>query len=124
MKKMLVVEDDDLSQKVLIRLFKNSFEIDTVESVEEFYQKYNGTNYDIIIMDIALRGIKHGLELTREMRSSKIYKTTPILCLTAHALLKDKTMAIDSGVDIYMTKPVSNKILKDTVFRMIKEKTE
>ncbi|MBM4170692.1 MAG: response regulator [Ignavibacteria bacterium] len=122
MKKMLVVEDDLLSQKVLIRLFKKDFEINTVESVERFYEEFNGVSYDIIIMDIALRGIKHGLELTREMRSSEIYKNTPILCLTAHALLKDRTLALDSGVDAYLTKPVTNKVLRETVKRLIEEK--
>jgi len=36
MKKMLVVEDDFLTQKVLFRLFNKDFEIDFAESVEQF----------------------------------------------------------------------------------------
>ena len=41
MQKMLVVEDDDLSQKVLRKIFKAEFEIDVCESADEFYEKYN-----------------------------------------------------------------------------------
>lgn len=31
------------------RIFKNDFEMDMCESVEEYYEKYSDTNYDIII---------------------------------------------------------------------------
>ena len=36
MKKMLVVEDDILSQKIMRRIFKNDFEIDECESGKNF----------------------------------------------------------------------------------------
>ncbi|MFA3781697.1 response regulator [Melioribacteraceae bacterium 4301-Me] len=115
MKKMLVVEDDFLSQKVLLKLFQQEFEIDVCESSDEFYQKIKNTNYDIIIMDISIKGEKSGIDLTIELKSSPKTSRIPILCLTAHAFLKDRKTAIDSGVDMYLAKPVPNDILRNAV---------
>ena len=123
MKKMLIVEDDDLTQKVLSKIFSGDFQIDICESAEEFYQSYSSNRYDIIIMDISLRGSKHGLELTKEIKASVDHGSTPILCLTAHALLKDKKNAIESGIDAFITKPVSNNILKETVASLLKQRS-
>ena len=115
MKRMLVVEDELLSQKVLIRLFKNDFKIDVCESADQFYQNCSNNNYDIIIMDIALRGSKNGLDLIREIKVMPIFAKTPILCLTAYAYAKDRKTAMDTGADLFVPKPVSNDVLKNAV---------
>ena len=41
MKKLLIVEDDDLSQKVLKMIFIKDYEMDFCESAEEFYEKFS-----------------------------------------------------------------------------------
>lgn len=120
MKKMLIVEDDDLSIKVMRRIFQNDFEIDYCESVDEYYERYSKTKYDIIIMDVSLKGNKNGLELIREIKAKPASAGTPILCLTAHAQTKMRQTAIESGSDLFITKPVSNKILKEAVASLMK----
>lgn len=120
MKKMLVVEDDILSQKVMRRIFKDDYELDFCESVDEYYEKYGNKNYDIIIMDISLKGVRNGLELTKEIKASSSFTGTPILCLTAHAQVKMRHTAMESGTDLFITKPVSNKVLKEAVASLIK----
>ena len=122
MKKMLVVEDDILSQNVMRRIFKNDFEMNFCESVEEYYEKYSNTNYDIIIMDISLNGIRNGLELIKEIKAAQSYIGIPILCLTAHAMEKTRKTAIEYGADLFITKPVSNKVLKEAVEFLLKSK--
>ncbi|MCX6175344.1 MAG: response regulator [Ignavibacteriales bacterium] len=120
MKKMLVVEDDILSQNVLRRIFKSDYEIVFCESAEEYYEKYSEKKYDIIIMDVALKGIKNGLELTKEIKAAPQFTGTPILCLTAHAQTKLRQTAMESGSDLFITKPVSNKVLKEAVASLIR----
>ena len=120
MKKMLVIEDDLLSKKVMRRMFKSNFEIDIIESAEEYYEKYLNTKYDIIIMDISLKGTKNGLELIKEIKAKPTYTDAPILCLTAHAQTKMRQTAIESGADLFITKPVANNVLKEAVASLIK----
>ncbi|MCX6175745.1 MAG: response regulator, partial [Ignavibacteriales bacterium] len=98
------------------------FEIDFCESVDEYYEKYSKTNYDVIIMDVALKGTKNGLELIKEIKAAPQFTGTPILCLTAHAQTKMRQMATESGSDYFITKPVSNKILKEAVEFLLKSK--
>ena len=95
----------------MILYFKSDFEIDFCELVEEYYEKYTQTNYDII-MDISLKGNKNGLDLIKEIKKVPSYTGTPILCLTAHAQTKMRLADIEAGSDYFITKPVSNKILK------------
>ena len=120
---MLVVEDDLLSQKLMRRIFKSDFEIDMCESVEEYYEKYSKTNYDIIIMDISLKGTKNGLELTKEIKAVPSYTGNPILCLTAHAQIKMRQTAMESGTDLFITKPVATKVLREAVAFLLKSKS-
>ncbi|MCX6173415.1 MAG: response regulator [Ignavibacteriales bacterium] len=120
MKKMLIIEDDILSQDVMRRIFKSDFEMDMCESAEEYYEKYSNKNYDIIIMDISLKGKKHGFDLTKEIKASPSFTGTPILCLTAHAEMKARKIAMESGTDLFITKPVATKVLREAVASLIK----
>jgi CheY-like chemotaxis protein len=120
MNKMLIVEDDDLSIDVTRRIFRNDFEIFICYSAEEYYEKYSNYNFDIIIMDISLKGPKNGLELIKEIKEIPSLSNIPILCLTAHAQTRMRLTAIDSGSDLFFTKPVPNKILKEAVASLIK----
>ncbi len=117
---MLVVEDDILSQKVMRRIFKNEFEMDFCESVDEYYEKYSNTNYEMIIMDISLKGAKNGFELIKEIKAVPSYTGTPILCLTAHAQIKMRQTAMESGSNLFITKPVSNRTLKEAVASLMR----
>ena len=112
---MLVIEDDELSQKVIKIIFQDNFELFFCDSGEEYYMKFSNKNFDIIIMDISLKGSKNGLELIKEIKAIPSYTGTPILCLTAHAQTTMRQTAIESGSDFFITKPVSNKILKEAV---------
>jgi len=120
MKKMLIVEDDILSQNVLRRIFKNDFEVNFCESAEEYYEKFSLTNYEIVIMDIAIKGSKNGLELIKEMKTDPSHAVTPVLCLTAHAQAKMERNAIESGADLFITKPVTTQRLRESVYSLIK----
>ena len=48
-----------------------------------------------------------GLEICRQIRSTKDLKTTPIIFLTAKGEEEDKLRGLDTGADDYVTKPFS-----------------
>lgn len=117
---MLLVEDDDLSIDVMRRIFQNDFEMDISESAEEYSAKYDETIYDIIIMDISIKGDKNGLELIKEIKASPRYTGTPIICLTAHAQNKVRRQALEAGADMFITKPVAQMALKEAIQSLLK----
>lgn len=120
---LLIVEDDFENQKFLQIFLKRKFDVAICDSEETFYEKLNSQKFDIILMDISLRGKKDGLQLTREIRQSDVYKDLPIVGLSAHAFQKDKDNAYSAGVDVFLTKPVQNDVLMDTLVRTYEDKS-
>jgi CheY-like chemotaxis protein len=120
---LLIVEDDYENQKFLQIFLKRKFNIDICDSAETFYAKLNEKKFDIILMDISLRGNKDGLQLTEELRDNDALKDISIVGLSAHAFQKDKDNAYNAGVDVFLTKPVQNNVLMDTLVKTYEEKT-
>ncbi len=120
---LLVVEDDYENQKFLQIFLKRKFNIEICDSAETFYEKLKNNKFDIILMDISLRGKKDGLQLTRELRENKEYSNLPIVGLSAHAFQRDKDNAYNAGVDVFLTKPVQNNVLIDTLIKTLEQKT-
>jgi CheY-like chemotaxis protein len=116
---LLLVEDDPENQKVIRAILRKSYEVDICDSDVTFYEKIETKGYDIILMDISLRGSKDGLQLTTELRRNPNHSHIPVVVLTAHAFQRDKDNAYNSGVDLFLTKPVQSKYLlqslKDTL---------
>lgn len=119
--RLLVVEDDYENQKFLQIFLKRKFDLEICDNSESFYEKIDNNNFDIILMDISLKGKKDGLQLTRELREKDEYKNIPIVGLSAHAFQRDKDNAYNAGVNIFLTKPVQNDVLMDTLLKVLSQ---
>ncbi len=121
--KLLVVEDDYENQKFLQIFLKRKFDLEICDSSETFYEKLGQHKFDIILMDISLRGKKDGLQLTSEIRQMDEYKNLPVVGLSAHAFQRDKDNAYNAGIDVFLTKPVQNDVLLDTLIKTLENKS-
>lgn len=119
---ILITEDDYENQRFLEMYLGRKFNVEVCDSEQSFYEQISRRSFDIILMDISLRGNKNGLELTRELRKKKEYEKIPVICLTAHAFKRDMDNALDAGVDIFLTKPVENHILMKTLLDALEMK--
>jgi len=120
---LLVVEDDYENQKFLQIFLKRKFNVEICDSSDTFYEKLNAKKFHVILMDISLRGKKDGLQLTRELRENPEYRRLPIVGLSAHAFQRDKDNAYEAGIDVFLTKPVQNDVLMETLWRTYEEKS-
>jgi CheY-like chemotaxis protein len=121
---LLIVEDDEENQKFLRFLLSRSFEVELCSNDVDFYSKLKEKQYDVLLMDISLKGSKNGLELIRELRTKNEYKFLPIACLTAHAFNKDRENAELAGADLYLTKPLPNQLLIESLLNLLNKKTK
>ena len=119
--RLLVVEDDYENQKFLQIFLKRKFDLEICDNSESFYEKIEKSSFSIILMDISLKGKKDGLQLTRELREKEEYKKIPIVGLSAHAFQRDKDNAYNAGIDIFLTKPVQNDVLMDTLLKALSQ---
>ena len=119
--KILITEDDFENQRFLKLFLKRNFDVYMCDSDQTFYENLKNTKFDVILMDISLRGKKNGLQLTKELKETPGYEDIPVVCLTAHAFKKDRDSAIDAGVNVFLTKPVENHILMETLLGVLKK---
>lgn len=106
MKKLLLVEDNELNLDMLSRrLARRGYEIvvavDGAQGIEAALQH----TPDLIIMDMSLP-VLDGWESTRRLKSQPATKSIPVLALTAHAMAGERDRALEAGCDDYDTKPV------------------
>ncbi|MEW6701187.1 MAG: response regulator [Bacteroidota bacterium] len=118
--RLLVTEDDYENRKFLQLFLKKYFLVDVCDSSESFYDLMKKEKYNIILMDISIKGKKNGLELTKELKSDPNYCDIPVICYTAHALNKDRINALEAGCDVYISKPSDIRTLLNTLFDLLR----
>ena len=118
--KILIVEDDEISEK-LIRLGVKTFskEILTVRTgVEAVETCRNHPGIDLVLMDIHLRDID-GYKATREIR--KFNKKVIIIAQTAYGLTGDRLKSLEAGCNDYISKPINRGLLKVLINKYFKK---
>ncbi|MCR3905586.1 MAG: response regulator [Tenericutes bacterium] len=107
--RVLVAEDNFLSQKLAHRILSNMGMIVTVANNGKIALDLAKTNkYDLIILDIQMP-VMDGLEAAKEIR--KIDQETPILAMTANAFAEDRALCMDAGMNDFIAKPIDPKSL-------------
>jgi DNA-binding response OmpR family regulator len=114
-KKILIVEDDELAQEFLRYYLSKSYEVHVSKNVVSFYKNIEANIFDAILMDVFLKDVKTGLDLTKELRADKRHKDTPIIIMTAHNTTADRRNAFESGATKFLNKPVDLKTLKANI---------
>ncbi|HAN18444.1 MAG TPA: hypothetical protein DCQ24_07200 [Bacteroidales bacterium] len=104
---ILLVEDNLINQKIVLLSLKKSVKnVDVANNGKEALDKFGLVKYDLILMDIQMP-IMNGIVTTKKIRSiEKSTNThTPIIAITANALLGDKEECLAAGMDDYISKP-------------------
>ena len=107
--KILVVDDESRMRK-LVRDFltRSNFEVleaeDGEQAVDLFFQK---KDIALIVLDVMMPKMD-GWQVCREIRD---YSKVPIIMLTAKSDERDELQGFELGVDEYISKPFSPKIL-------------
>lgn len=114
---VLLVEDNIANQKIVtISLGPKVKNIDTAVSGKEALDMFGTSNYDIILMDIQLP-VMDGITVSKKIREleSSTSKHTPIIAITANAMIGDKEKCLSAGIDDYLSKPFQPKSLHDMI---------
>lgn len=106
--KLLYAEDEPaMAEAVTDILEYHNFTVDTVYDGAEALAYAREEHYDGIILDVMMPKMD-GWQVCREIRQ---YSKVPIIMLTARADERDELMGFNLGVDEYISKPFSPKIL-------------
>jgi len=104
---VMYAEDNPINQKIVkLSLQKFVKQIDIARDGKEALDLYGMTKYDFILMDIQMPRMD-GITATRKIREIEASTNThtPIIAITANAMLGDRETCISSGMDEYISKP-------------------
>ena len=121
-KRVLLVEDNDLNAEIATELLtEEGIMIERAENgvaCIDMFNKAKQNYYSLILMDIQMP-IMNGYEASRRIRELKDGNKSqiPIVAMTANAFEEDKKMALASGMNDHVAKPIDMNVLLPTIMK-------
>ena len=119
--RILLVEDDLVSAIIgKLILEKSNYQVFHARNGQEALKLLHDNTVDLILMDIQMPDLD-GIEATRLIRADPDPKIrhTPIIALTAHAMVGDRERFLAAGMNSYLTKPFSREILTKKISELL-----
>jgi len=124
-KKILLVEDNPISQSVEMRLLEDSgYSVVAVTNGEDAIEAVKTDEFSLVLMDVEMPGMDgiKATEMIRELDSP--VNQIPIIAVTAHSSMKDREKCLSSGMNDYISKPININFMKMTIDQWLKRKVE
>jgi len=119
MKTILVAEDRDASRELVRTLLEHSgYAVLEAANGAEAVQMAQMHLPDLILCDLQIP-LKNGFDVLRELRADQRFTSTPIVALTASAMMGDKDKALMEGFTGYLTKPLSLSAIRRELARLL-----
>jgi DNA-binding response OmpR family regulator len=116
---ILVIDDEQSFCEVVAEILSNDgFDVYKAFSAAQAEQILEDVDPELIILDIMMPDTD-GLTLVRRLRSSMRFAETPIIISSAKYLQEDKTAAIESGANTFLSKPFSASDLRATIQQLL-----
>jgi CheY-like chemotaxis protein len=111
--RILLAEDNPVNQKLALRLLdRMGYRADVAGNGLEAIAAIEGSNYDVVLMDIQMPELD-GLEATRRIRRRWPGDDGPrIVAMTANAMDGDREACLAAGMDDYISKPIAPEALQ------------
>lgn len=127
---ILLAEDNVVNQKLAVKLLEVAgHKIEVADNGEIAIDKYKRRQlerkpFDVILMDVSMP-VMGGMEATgliREHEAVSGIPPTPIIALTAHAMIGDKERCLAAGMTAYVTKPLRRGDLLAAIAKVLTTK--
>ena len=111
---ILVVDDNEMNLFVVEKLLKTTeIVVSCCDSGERCLELIRQRHYDVILLDHMMPGMD-GIETLKRMKEMKhhLCKDTPVIALTANAIVGVREMYLADGFDDYLSKPIDSNELE------------
>ena len=115
--KIIIIEDDEDTRLYFKFFIGNKFQVDLFTSSEFYSMPYESSFGDLIILDLSIKNKINGELMITKIRNSVLYKSIPLVCISAQRSEQEKGKLIALGADEFLLKPVAN----DKLLKVIKE---
>ncbi len=115
MSKILIVDDSPTETHVLSTILEsNGYQIVTAESGEAGVEVAKQELPDLVLMDVVMPGL-NGFQATRQLKREPTTAHIPVIIVTTKDQETDKIWGMRQGAKDYLTKPVDEKNLINTI---------
>lgn len=118
---ILVVEDNKDMLRYILSCVQHRFKTITASNGKKGFEKAISKTPDIVISDVMMP-VMDGFELTQKLQQEIATNHIPIILLTSRAMREDKMEGIQSGADVYLTKPFQKEELLLRIDTLIKKR--
>ena len=119
---ILLAEDNTVNQKLAVRILeKMGHSVCVAPNGREVLNMLGMQDFQMVLMDVQMPEMD-GLDATREIRKKEAVSGAhmPIIAMTAHAMIGDRERCIASGMDDYISKPITPKELSQVIEKVLK----
>lgn len=110
-RKILLVEDNLINQKVALRILaQHGYKADTAINGQEALEAFKSKAYDLVLMDIQMP-IMDGISAARSIRDKFGSERPYIIAVTANVTPEDKKNCYEAGMNDFVTKPIRSDVL-------------
>jgi sigma-B regulation protein RsbU (phosphoserine phosphatase) len=111
--RILIVDDDPLSRRLLIRSLESDYEVVECQSGFETMQMLEGDGTALVVLDYQMPDL-NGAQVCELIRSSPDPEVaqSPIILLTGHSNAEHEIECLRAGADDFVTKPVNMAVLR------------
>ena len=106
---ILLVEDNPVNRKLALMLLeRHGYQVTVANNGQEALDILSGRQFAVVLMDMQMP-VMDGLEATRAIRTGEkegAAPRTPIITMTANAMLGDQERCMEAGMDNYLAKPI------------------
>ena len=118
--KILLIDDEkDILEFLSYNLIKAGYKIDQAENGDEGLKKLKTFKPDLIIVDVMMP-VLDGIEFCSIVRSNPQHENIIIVFLTARSEDYTQIVALESGADDFISKPIKPKLLITKINSLIK----
>ena len=110
---MILVVDDDVVVRLMVResLEEAGFSVEEAEDGEQALSAVKRLRPELVLLDVMMPGMD-GYEVCRELKADEKTKDIPVIFLSAKDADSDVVKGFELGAVDYITKPISQEILR------------
>jgi signal transduction histidine kinase/DNA-binding response OmpR family regulator len=114
--RILLAEDNLVNQRVAMTMLgKMGHRITLARNGLEALEQWRQSDFDLILMDVQMPEMT-GLQATMQIRREEAIGThVPIVAMTASAMSEDRDRCLAAGMDDFVSKPVSSKVIEQMI---------
>jgi CheY-like chemotaxis protein len=120
--RVLVAEDNPVNQRIAQELLrKRKLSVTLADDGRQAVDAFEAGRFDLVLMDVQMPEMDgfEAVAAIRALEHAQGRPHTPIVAVTAHAMVGDREKCLEAGMDAYLSKPIRRQLLFELVDELL-----